>query len=407
MTEIGLIPNDWKCLSIGKIIKKEKNSIKIGPFGSSLKKEILTKSGYKVYGQENVIFNNFKLGDRFISESKFNELSSNELKTGDIVLSMMGTIGKVTTVPKGIKRGIMDSHLLRLQLDENIMMPEFFIQSFWGYSSTLRQIKRLSVGGIMEGLSSSTIKQINLAVPPIYEQKKIIEILSIWDKFIDLKASIIEEKLEYKLCLMKKILNGDMRLPGFENELKKEKIKFYIKESKERNIKGIETVVLSVTNKQGFILQKDQFDRVVASKDLSNYKIVRKNQFAYNPSRINVGSIDLLKSFDVGLLSPMYVVFECLDRLLPGYLYQFLKSSSFMNIIPNLLQGSVRDSLSFDALKTIELIIPSVEEQTSIVEVLELADKEIELLKKEIEMIKLQKKGLMQLLLTGVVRVNY
>ncbi|MPM96542.1 hypothetical protein SDC9_143706 [bioreactor metagenome] len=134
--------------------------------------------------------------------------------------------------------------------------------------------------------------------------------------------------------------------------------------------------------------------------------MVVNGQFAYNPSRINVGSIDLLTKFDSGLLSPMYVVFDVKEGLVKEYLFQFLKSSLFLNYIPKLLQGSVRDSLSFDALQLVKLFIPTVEEQREIADVLSTADKEIDLLEKELEALKQQKKGLMQLLLTGIVRVK-
>lgn len=176
--------------------------------------------------------------------------------------------------------------------------------------------------------------------------------------------------------------------------------------SQTKNKDDKETRVLSVTNRQGFILQEDQFDRIVASKNLTNYKIIKKGQFAYNPSRVNVGSIDLLTNFESGLLSPMYVVFQCKKELLSDYLYHFLKSDTFLNIIPNLLQGSVRDSLSFDSLGLVRLFIPTIEEQSAIAERFNLFDKEILLLEKEVEYLREQKKGLMQLLLTGIVRVN-
>lgn len=120
---------------------------------------------------------------------------------------------------------------------------------------------------------------------------------------------------------------------------------------------------------------------------------------------MNVGSIDLLNNFDSGLLSPMYVIFECCDELDKDYLYQFLKSNMFLNYIPKLLQGSVRDSLSFEALQQVKLFIPEISQQKEIAKILKTADKEIELLQHEIDLLKQQKKGIMQLLLTGIIRV--
>ena len=101
----------------------------------------------------------------------------------------------------------------------------------------------------------------------------------------------------------------------------------------------------------------------------------------------------------------MYVIFECCDELDKDYLYQFLKSNMFLNYIPKLLQGSVRDSLSFEALQQVKLFIPEISQQKEIAKILKTADKEIELLQHEIDLLKQQKKGIMQLLLTGIIRV--
>ena len=98
------------------------------------------------------------------------------------------------------------------------------------------------------------------------------------------------------------------------------KLKDVIQEKSERNINEQVKEVLSITNSQGFVKQEDYFEGTVHSKNIQNYKIVRKNQFAYNPSRINVGSIDILKKYEEGVLSPMYVVFQTNeDRLNSDY----------------------------------------------------------------------------------------
>ncbi len=94
------------------------------------------------------------------------------------------------------------------------------------------------------------------------------------------------------------------------SEWKKVKLKELIKEVNERNKGEKIKRVLSVTNSLGFVEQKEYFERNIHSTNTSNYKIINRNQFAFNPSRVNVGSIDLLKKYDVGILSPMYVVLK-------------------------------------------------------------------------------------------------
>ena len=128
------------------------NGIKIGPFGSQLKKETLIPYGqYKVYGQENVYEKDFSIGDRYLEKEHFDKLSSCEIVPGDFVMSTMGTIGKCAIVPKGINKGIMDSHLVRLRFDTKKILPEYLLHLFSDDFTYLKQqTSRLSVGGIMD-----------------------------------------------------------------------------------------------------------------------------------------------------------------------------------------------------------------------------------------------------------------
>ncbi len=158
-------------------------------------------------------------------------------------------------------------------------------------------------------------------------------------------------------------------------EWKKVKLKEVLTEITERNKEEKVKNVLSVTNSQGFISQEEYFEGTVHSQDISNYKIIRKNQFAYNPSRVNVGSIDILKTYDEGALSPMYVVFKADDkRLLPEYFKYYFQTHRFEENVRNNTQGSVRNSLSFKMLSEFEYILPSIEEQEEIVKILEKVD---------------------------------
>ena len=170
--------------------------------------------------------------------------------------------------------------------------------------------------------------------------------------------------------------------------------------SKNKN-KNID-LVLSVTNKNGFVLPEDHFERRVASSDLSNYKIVTKGQYAYNPSRINVGSIARLDKWDEGVLSPMYVVFE-LDKtkVMSDYFLHWLNSDEAKQRISKSVQGSVRETVNFDDFGAILIPLPSIKQQTAVVEVLNSIQREVNFLKKQLEAYRKQKQGLMQKLLTG------
>ena len=270
-----------------------------------------------------------------------------------------------------------------------------------------KQIIQRGQGAVRSNIGQSDLETVRISLPTFPEQRAIANYLTTWDNAISKTKKLIEQKQLRKKWLMQNLLTGKKRLEGFDEKIIFLKLKSFIKEVNNRNKEGEISKVLSVTNSRGFIIQSEQFDRVVASKDLSNYKIIRKGQFAYNPSRVNVGSLDLLNNFEEGLLSPMYVIFEVnKDMILSEYLYYQLKTHWFLGHIPQYVQGSVRDSLSFDGLQQMSIFIPSLKEQTSITNILQTADKEIRILQNKLDKLKEQKKGLMQQLLTGKIRVN-
>ena len=134
-----------------------------------------------------------------------------------------------------------------------------------------------------------------------------------------------------------------------------------------RNRKGENLKVLSVSNQQGFVEQSEQFEgRTVASQDTSNYKIVSLDDFAYNPARINVGSIARLTSFEKGIVSPMYICFRCKNEIHPGYLESFFETDYFFLEMEKRLEGSVRMCLSYDGLCNIPIAIPTLQKQKSV-----------------------------------------
>ena len=133
----------------------------------------------------------------------------------------------------------------------------------------------------------------------------------------------------------------------------------YITQVSKRNKEAKIDRVLSVSNKYGFINQDEQFeDREVASADTSNYKVVHKGDFAYNPARINVGSVARLQEFENGIVSPMYVCFTTKKGLLPAYFELYLSTSIFKHEMNKRLEGSVRLCLTYESLCNIKIALP-------------------------------------------------
>ena len=262
---------------------------------------------------------------------------------------------------------------------------------------------KYNTGTAQPKLNREICESIPVLIPKKEEQNKIATLLSLWDTTIEKQIALIEKLSLRKRGLMQQLLTGKKRLKGGENGAF-QRLGNYISECNRRN-NGCKRV-LSVTNTKGFILQEEQFDKIVASNDTSNYKVVRRGEFAYNPSRVNVGSLAMLNEYDEGILSPMYIVFKANENIDNTYLLQCLQSWWFRGHIPAYTQGSVRDSLSFDGLCSMKFYIPTLQEQKAISAILEHADKEIEIQKQKLTAMQEEKKGLMQVLLTGKKRVK-
>jgi type I restriction enzyme S subunit len=142
-------------------------------------------------------------------------------------------------------------------------------------------------------------------------------------------------------------------------------------------------------------LQSEHFDRVVAGNDLSNYKIIQKNEFAYNPARINVGSIAHFKN-DIGIISSLYVCFKTTDELLDSFLLNVLQLEYTKFQIENLGEGGVRIYLWYDLFALIKCKIPCIEEQTKIANFLTALDDKITNNQTQLNALKQYKQGLLQ-----------
>lgn len=164
------------------------------------------------------------------------------------------------------------------------------------------------------------------------------------------------------------------------------KLKGYIQEISERNRDCVDIPVYSVTNSNGFVPSTEYFSKEVFSKNLSAYKIVSRNMLAYNPSRINVGSVACQDKEERVLVSPLYIVLQTDEtRLLPEYLNLFLHSDIALQQIRSLTSGSVRDSLKYTALEQLFLPIPDILSQMKIMESLHAITSLISLRRQQLE----------------------
>ena len=157
---------NWKKVKLQDVC----SSIVRGPFGSSLKKEFFVKNGYKVYEQKNAINQSVDLGEYYIDEKKFKELQRFECKTGDIIMSCSGTVGKLFQLPENSKRGIINQALCKFSLNNKIKSTYFL-----KYLEKVIGNMELNGSGIKNISSVSYIKKVDINLPPIELQNKFAE----------------------------------------------------------------------------------------------------------------------------------------------------------------------------------------------------------------------------------------
>ena len=203
----------WKWVKIIDIASKAKHSLKAGPFGSSLKKEFYTDDGYKIYGQEQVINGNADYGDYFISRDKFLELESNKIKPFDILISLVGTVGKVLVLPENCREGIINPRLVKISLDRNIYSPKFF--KYYFESSIVKSFySSKAQGTTMDVLNLGIIKTIPFPLPPLSTQSQIVQEiesrLSVCDKLEETLKTSLAQCETLRQSILKRAFEGKL-----------------------------------------------------------------------------------------------------------------------------------------------------------------------------------------------------
>lgn len=262
----------------------------------------------------------------------------------------------------------------------------------------------------------------NIDIPPVYEQNLISDILEKWDSSISLTEKLIIAKNVQRKWLEQQLFSGETRSPEFVKsktlqttkygELPQEweysKIQVIAKEISLKNKNGKALPVLSCTKHHGLVDSLKYFKKQIYSKDTSTYKIVKSNQFAYATNHIEEGSIGYQNLYDTSVISPMYTVFETNEKVDDNYLYLLLKTEKYRRIFQAHTSASVdrRGSLRWKDFSSLHIPLPGINEQKAIANTFTLLDTELALLNEQLEAFKQQKKGLMQQLLTGKIRVK-
>ena len=392
-TKAGIYPEDWTEYTLGDIYTERKE-----PGNESL--PLLMVSIHSGVSDGEVDEADLpKKVKRIEDKSQYKRAA-----TGDLVFNMMrawqGAIGTVRT--EGM---VSPAYIVA---EPNKLVDPLFMDYLMRTPRMVGTIHKQSYGvtDFRLRLYWDSFAPIHCVLPSVPEQKKIGQAVDIQNKVIELKEKLLAEKQRQKKYLMQQLLTGKIRLPGFSGEWKKTKLKTLLKERKTYSPKGAEYPHVTLST-EGIYAKSERYDRDHLVKDEEKeYKITHKGDICYNPANLKFGVI-CINNFGDAIFSPIYVTFEVVGKVSSEFLSNYLMRWDFINAVRKYEEGTVYERMAVkpeDFLK-FEMMLPPYEEQVAIAEILAVADREIELIKQEIEQEKLKKKALMQLLLTGIVRV--
>ena len=263
----------------------------------------------------------------------------------------------------------------------------------------------------MKHINTGDLVKFSIPVPSQPEQQRIVSVLSLWDAAIAKQTALIEQLTLRKRGLMQQLLTGKKRLKGFWGEWSYHKIQDHFSEIRDKN-DGKGHIPMTISAKLGLVSQTHKFDRVVAGNSLDKYTLLRKDDFAYNKGNSNLyemGCIYRLKE-DSAVVPFVYICFRAIDNTCCEFYQQFFINHGLDKQLKQIITSGARGdgllNVSSDDFMALKIPYPKIDEQKAIASILTDADKEIKIQKQKLAAMQAQKKGLMQVLLTGKRRIR-
>lgn len=387
-TALGIIPQEWEVMRLGDIV-----SITSGESPSLYH---LKAEGKYPYVKVEDLNNCEKYQE---SSREYSDDNNTTIKAGSIIFPKRGASilnNKVRIAAKDIQ---MDSNMMAITPHTTIVDTEFL------YIRILHErLYRIADTSSIPQINNKHIIPYKIAVPPLGEQRKIAEVLGVWDEAIEKQARLIEKLALRKRGLMQRLLSAKLRLPGFSEPWKIHKLQELFTERNETN--RTDLPLLSITGDRGVILQTESEKRDTSNDDKSKYKRIAKGDIGYNTMRMWQGRSAL--SGLEGIVSPAYTIVVPNTDVDGYYMSVLFKQPRLIYDFWTHSQGLVGDTLNckYRDFGQVHICCPPLAEQKAITEVLTAADREIELAKEKLERLRRQKRGLMQQLLSGKKRVK-
>jgi len=400
--KLGFVPpEDWDFTNFGSVLEETQYGIST-PEDSDGNHEMFKMNNY-----ENGYMSPEGLATVSIDEDEFEKYRLNK---GDLLFNRTNSHELVGKTGLFNLEGdyIFASYLIRLVLNDKKMLPKY-ANYYLNFNTAQQKLKVLATKGVSQSNINATNlrKHFHIAFPSTTQQKRIVDIFSSWDLAIEKIKDLISRKKVYKKGLMQQLLSGKKRFPEFEDEPWVEvKLGEVFNERKEKDCTHLDLVAITTDNG---VIDRDKLDRKdTSSSNKDNYKRIAPGDIGYNTMRMwqGVSGYSELE----GIVSPAYTIVTPIEDKVDGRFMSYLfKHPPIIDLFRRYSQGLVSDTLNlkYDNFAQIKVTIPeSMDEQKKIRNTLLAADQEIDLLKEKLKAIKKQKKGLMQKLLTGKVRVN-
>ena len=398
-TELGLIPEDWEVKKFNKFSKFYSGGTPLTSKSEYYGGEIpFIKSGEIYYDRT----------EQFLTQEGLNNSSAKLVYRGDLLYALYGANSGEVAISQ--LEGAINQAILCIQQNKDEAETIYLYNYLKLEKSNI--INKFLQGG-QGNLSADIIKNLQIPLPPLPEQKKIADCLSTWDVAIEKQSALINALTDRKKALMQQLLTGKKRLPGFSGEWKEVKMGDLFEKINRKNEEG-NTNVVTISAQRGFVKQTDFFNKSVASETLDNYSLIYHGEFCYNKSYSNgypLGATKRLIAFEKAVVTTLYICFKIKDQKKSNgsFFEQFFEANSLDRSLIKIAQEGGRAhgllNVSLSDFFNIKIKLPPIEEQTAIAEILAAADRELQLQKEKLAQLQAQKKGLMQVLLTGKKRL--
>ena len=343
-----------------------------------------------------------------VDDSLIKQMGCKPFSAGSIVFPRVGAALLNNNKRILLQDSIVDDNVLVLTVKDVFTCNNIFLY----YLLSRLRLEDWCNSGLVPVINSKTVLKQTVNLPPIEEQQKIAAILTTQDKVIELKEKRFAEKQRQKKYLMQQLLTGKKRLPGFSGEWKNIKLCEVLSEREEKNVEQ-NLRICSVAVQKGVVDQVEHLGRRYAANDTSNYSVAHYGDIIYTKSPTGDFMYGIVKQNllqETVAVSPLYGVFTPVTFGLGYFLHTYFQSAiCARNYLLPIVQKGAKNTINItnDTFISSKLYLPlDAEEQTAIADTFIAADREIDLLRQDIEQEKQKKKALMQLLLTGIVRVK-